>query len=100
VFYYETPTSGAENAGLGLLEAVYSDLMVEVTTGHLYIRREEESLHVEDTILDANWDASTPIQRIISPRRLPRLKQLMHGAINAQCLLTYDSVTFAIIITV
>jgi len=39
VFYYETPTSGAENAGLGPLEAVYSDLMVEVTTGHIYTQR-------------------------------------------------------------
>jgi len=39
VIYYETPTSGAENAALGTLEAMYSDLMVEVTTGHIYTQR-------------------------------------------------------------
>jgi len=54
---------------LDLWSQYYSDLVVEVATGHLYTRMKKDSLHAEDTIPDANWDATTALQRIVSPRR-------------------------------
>ena len=71
-FYYKTSTSGAETRTTGTSVAVLHWIYCGSDYGvFLSTRRKENTLREDDTITDASCDASTPLQRIASPRRWP-----------------------------